>query len=107
MGRSRHVAQVGPHCAGGHAVRHHHRRQPDRHGHRAAFDETRAGSLMELAQEEVSGAPPDLRAKRSWRSVKSRMMTCLMVASVCAVALPLVAVVWAVLGRGPAVAFAG
>jgi phosphate transport system permease protein len=62
---------------------------------------------MELAHEEASGAPPDLRAKQSWRSVKSRIMTCLMVASVCAVALPLVAVVWAVLGRGLAVAFAG
>lgn len=61
---------------------------------------------MELAQE-ASSAPPDLRAKRSWRSAKSRTMTCFMVASVVAVALPLVAVVWAVLVRGLKVAFAG
>ena len=43
---------------------------------------------------------PDLTAKRSWRSVKSAIMTGLMTASVIAVAVPLVAVVWAVFARG-------
>jgi phosphate transport system permease protein len=52
-------------------------------------------------------APPDLSAKRSWRSVKSAIMTGLMIASVVAVALPLVAVVWAIFSRGLAVAFRG
>jgi phosphate transport system permease protein len=50
-------------------------------------------------------AVPDLRAKRSARSVKSAIMTGLMVASVLLVALPLIAVVWAVFGRGFLVAF--
>jgi phosphate transport system permease protein len=50
-------------------------------------------------------AVPDLRARRSARSVKSAIMTGLMVASVLLVALPLVAVVWAVFGRGFLVAF--
>ena len=50
---------------------------------------------------------PDLTAKRSWRSVKSAMMTGLMVASVIAVAVPLVAVVWAVFARGLRVAIHG
>lgn len=53
----------------------------------------------------ASEAVPDLRAKRSGRSVKSSIMTGLMVLSVVLVALPLVAVVWAVLGRGFLVAF--
>jgi phosphate transport system permease protein len=53
----------------------------------------------------VSDTAPDLRAKRSARSVKSAIMTGLMVASVLAVALPLIAVLWAVLGRGFLVAF--
>jgi phosphate transport system permease protein len=42
----------------------------------------------------------DLGARRSWRSVKSALMTGLMVAAVVVVALPLVAVVWAVFSRG-------
>ncbi len=50
-------------------------------------------------------AVPDLRAKRSARSVKSAIMTGLMVTSVLLVALPLIAVVWAVFGRGFLVAF--
>jgi len=59
---------------------------------------------MQLAQQEQAAvAPPDLSAKQSWRSVKSLIMTGLMVASVAAVALPLVAVVSAVLRRGLAV----
>lgn len=51
--------------------------------------------------------PPDLTAKRSWRSVKSSVMTLLMVTAVAIVALPLIAVVWAVVSRGLAVAFRG
>jgi phosphate transport system permease protein len=50
-------------------------------------------------------AVPDLRARRSARSVKSAIMTGLMVAAVLLVALPLIAVVWAVFGRGFLVAF--
>ena len=60
---------------------------------------------MELVQ--VAERAPDLRAKRSWRSMKSTIMTVLMVGSVVVVAFPLVAVVWSVLGRGFAVAFKG
>jgi phosphate transport system permease protein len=59
--------------------------------------------VIEVA--EVASAPPDLKARRSWRSVKSATMTGLMVASVLAIALPLIAVVWAVLWRGLVVAF--
>jgi phosphate transport system permease protein len=50
---------------------------------------------------------PDLSAKRSWRTVKSALMTGLMVASVVLVALPLVAVVVAVFSRGIRVVAAG
>jgi phosphate transport system permease protein len=46
----------------------------------------------------------DLGAKRSWRSVKSAIMTGLMIAAVAIVALPLVAVVGAVFSRGLRVA---
>lgn len=48
----------------------------------------------------------DLHAKPSWRSVRSTIMTGLMVAAVVAVAIPLVAVLWAVIERGASVAFA-
>ncbi|MBA3395088.1 MAG: phosphate ABC transporter permease PstA [Deltaproteobacteria bacterium] len=48
----------------------------------------------------------DLHAKPSWRSARSAIMTGLMVAAVGAVALPLVAVLWAVIERGASVAFA-
>jgi phosphate transport system permease protein len=48
---------------------------------------------------------PDLGAKRTWRSTKSAIMTGLLVASVILVAIPLVAVVYAVAVRGAAVAF--
>jgi phosphate transport system permease protein len=50
---------------------------------------------------------PDLTAKRSWRATKSTIMTGLMVASVLVVALPLVAVVWAVFARGLRMALHG
>jgi phosphate transport system permease protein len=48
---------------------------------------------------------PDLSAKRSWRSVKSAIMTGLMVAAVLIVAVPLVAVIVSVFSRGARVAF--
>jgi phosphate transport system permease protein len=50
---------------------------------------------------------PDLTAKRSWRSVKDLLLTGLMLASVLAVAVPLVAVVAAVFGRGIRIVAAG
>ncbi|HEY7370936.1 MAG TPA: phosphate ABC transporter permease PstA [Polyangia bacterium] len=54
-----------------------------------------------------AGAVPDLRARRSWRSAKSTIMTGLMVAAVLIVALPLVAVLGAVFSRGLRVSLAG
>jgi phosphate transport system permease protein len=64
---------------------------------------------MELAlsttQTPADTSRPDLRARRTPRSVKSAFMTGLMIAAMVAVALPLVAVVWAVFGRGFLVAF--
>ena len=47
----------------------------------------------------------DLRARPSWRTVKNHLMTGLMVAAVVIVAIPLVAVLWAVIERGAAIAF--
>jgi phosphate transport system permease protein len=47
----------------------------------------------------------DLRAKTSWRSTHSAIMTGLMAASFVAVAVPLVLVMWSVCSRGIAVAF--
>jgi phosphate transport system permease protein len=55
-----------------------------------------------LTEHEFSAA--DLSPTRSWRSIKSAIMTGLMVAAVLIVALPLVAVVWAVFVRGLRVA---
>lgn len=49
----------------------------------------------------------DLGAKRTWRSAKSALMTGLMIAAVAIVALPLVAIVWAVFARGLRVALHG
>ena len=49
---------------------------------------------------------PDLRARRSWRSAKSAIMTGLMIAALAVVIVPLVAVIWSVASRGLAVAFA-
>lgn len=60
---------------------------------------------MSAANFTVEIAAPDLTAKRSWRSVKSAMMTGLMIASVLIVALPVVAVVWAIFSRGLGIAF--
>jgi phosphate transport system permease protein len=51
--------------------------------------------------------PPDLTAKRSWRSIKSAGMTGLMTAAVLIVALPLVAVLASVFARGARIAFHG
>jgi len=47
----------------------------------------------------------DLRAKTSWRSIKSQLMTGLMIAAVVAVMIPLIAVIWSVVARGASVAF--
>jgi phosphate transport system permease protein len=49
----------------------------------------------------------DLVAKRTGRSIKSAIMTSLMIAAVVVVALPLVAIVWAVFSRGLRVALHG
>jgi phosphate transport system permease protein len=49
----------------------------------------------------------DLRAKTSWRSIKSQLMTGLMIAAVVAVMIPLIAVIWSVVSRGASVAFHG
>jgi phosphate transport system permease protein len=62
-----------------------------------------------MSTAEISGgtvAVPDLSAKRSWRSVKSGIMTGLMIGAVVIVALPLVAVVVAVFSRGARTALA-
>jgi phosphate transport system permease protein len=50
-------------------------------------------------------AAADLRRKPSWRSTRSAFMTGLMIAAVVAIAIPLVAVIWAVVSRGAGVAF--
>ena len=63
--------------------------------------------MSETARLSEVETPPDLTAKRSWRSVKSSVMTLLMVAAVAIVALPLIAVVWAVASRGLAVVLRG
>jgi phosphate transport system permease protein len=49
--------------------------------------------------------PPDLRAKPSWRTAKNQLMLCLMGAALVLVAIPLIAVLWAVIERGAAIAF--
>jgi phosphate transport system permease protein len=49
----------------------------------------------------------DLRAKPSWRTAKNTLMLCLMGASLVVVAIPLIAVLWAVIERGAVVAFRG
>lgn len=47
----------------------------------------------------------DLRARPSWRTTKNLVMLGLMAAAVVLIAIPLVAVLWAVIERGAAVAF--
>jgi phosphate transport system permease protein len=47
----------------------------------------------------------DLRARASWRTVKNQLMIGLMIAAVVLVAIPLIAVLWAVIERGAAIAF--
>lgn len=47
----------------------------------------------------------DLRAKHSWRSTKSVLMSGLMIAAVIVVAIPLIAILWSVIERGAGVAF--
>lgn len=62
-------------------------------------------TTAELTQARITA--PDLGAHINWRSVKNGFMTGLMIAAVVAVALPLVAVVWAVFSRGLRVALDG
>jgi phosphate transport system permease protein len=47
----------------------------------------------------------DLRARRSWRSVKNNAMTCVLAASILLVAAPLLGVLWAVAAKGAKTAF--
>jgi phosphate transport system permease protein len=47
----------------------------------------------------------DLRARSSWRTVKNQLMIGLMIAAVALVAIPLVAVLWALIQRGLGIAF--
>ncbi len=47
----------------------------------------------------------DLRPRRSWRRVKSSIMTCLMGAALVAIVIPLAAVLWALFDKGAGVAF--
>lgn len=54
---------------------------------------------------EARTVKPDLRARHSWRSVKSQLMSGLMIAAVIAVMIPLIAVLWSVIERGAGVAF--
>ena len=49
----------------------------------------------------------DLSAKWSWRSVKNRIMTGLMIGAFALVAIPLFAVLWSVIAKGVGTAFAG
>ena len=47
----------------------------------------------------------DLRARRSWRSTKSELMSLLMLLAVVVIAIPLVAILYSVIDRGAGVAF--
>lgn len=49
----------------------------------------------------------DLRAKTTWRSIKSQLVTGLMVVAVLAVMVPLIAVIYSVVTKGAAIAFHG
>jgi phosphate transport system permease protein len=51
--------------------------------------------------------PNALRAQHSWRSVKSAIMTSLMISAVVVVAIPLIAVIYSVITRGAGIATAG
>ncbi len=55
----------------------------------------------------IAELPLDLRAKPSWRRVKSQIMIGLMVAAVGLVLVPLISVMWSVASRGAGVAFHG
>jgi phosphate transport system permease protein len=58
-----------------------------------------------ISQEVI--APLDLRAKPSWRRVRSQLMIGLMVMAVAVVIVPLISVMWSVASRGASVAFHG
>src|SRR5262245_38657293 len=105
MGRSRQPPQVGADRSRRDALHHHHRREPGGNRHRRTVDEGGPGHLS-MSTDVVASVPLDLRAKFGWRAVKSAIMTSLMVAAVILVCVPLIAVVWSVVSRGAAIAFA-
>jgi phosphate transport system permease protein len=71
-----------------------------------AVDE-RGGGIDERRPPPRGEAGIDLRARSSWRTVKNRLMLGLMIAAVVLVAIPLIAVLWAVIERGALIAFQG
>src|SRR5262245_23002680 len=119
MGRGRRAPQGSADRARGRAVRHHDRGQPDRNDDRATLDEAeprRMTAPFDAIQHSgqiprppggasKSPADFDLRARASWRTVKNQLMIGLMIATVVLVAIPLIAVLWAVIDRGAAIAF--
>src|SRR6185295_1115813 len=125
MGRGRRAPQGRADRARGRAVRHHDRGQPDRDRDRAALDEAEprhmtspidaiqhSGRIPRPPLDERggprttrTGRPIDLRARASWRTVKNQIAIGLMIAAVALVAIPLIAVLWAVIERGAAIAF--
>src|ERR1051325_3058709 len=122
MGRGRRAPQGSADRARGRAVRHHDRGQPDRHRDRATLDEAEPGHMTAPFDAiQHSGRIPrpekpaddrgrhsiDLRARASWRTVKNQLMIGLMIATVVLVAIPLIAVLSAVIERGAAIAFRG
>jgi phosphate transport system permease protein len=54
----------------------------------------------------VTVSPLDLRAKRTWRSTKSQLVTGLMIAAVVVVFIPLAAVLWSLIERGGGIVIA-
>src|SRR4051812_20390188 len=102
MGRGRWASQGRAHRARGRSVRDHHRGQPDRHDDRPALDETEPRRMIATETLEPTRAPlgsmpiprnhapPDLRAKPSWRTAKNVIMLGLMGTALVLVAVPLV-----------------
>src|ERR1051325_4932907 len=99
MGRGGRASQGRADRARGRSVRDHDRGQPDRHGDRPALDETEprrmiATQTLEPARAPLGStpiprnhAPPDLRARPSWRTAKNSLMLGLMAAALVAVAI--------------------
>jgi phosphate transport system permease protein len=55
----------------------------------------------------IATSPIDLRSRPSWRSTKNAIMCGLMIGGFVLISLPLIAVLWSVIGRGAHSAFAG